>query len=46
MCYTHLTREKRYRIYVLHKAGHTQRRIEALLGLAPSGRFISTDCVT
>lgn len=32
MGYTHLTREERYQIYALHKAGHSGRRIAQLMG--------------
>ncbi|GAB4127800.1 MAG: hypothetical protein Fur0040_10740 [Sideroxydans sp.] len=36
MNYTHLTREERYQIYALKKAGHTQSEIAKVLGHSPS----------
>lgn len=36
MNYTHLTREERYQIYALKKAGHTQSEIASLLERSPS----------
>lgn len=36
MNYTHLTREKRYQIYALKKAGHTQIEIAQLLKRSPA----------
>ncbi|MCG8427137.1 MAG: IS30 family transposase [Chromatiales bacterium] len=36
MSYHQLTEEERYQIYVLLKAGHTQKEIAALLGRSPS----------
>ena len=36
MNYTHLTQNERYQIYVLRKAGHSQREIARLLNRHPS----------
>lgn len=36
MNYTHLTREERYQIYALKKAGHKQSEIASVLGRSPS----------
>ena len=36
MNYTHLTREERYQIYALKKAGHTQSRIAVIIDRSPS----------
>ncbi len=36
MNYTHLTREERYQIYALKKAGHTQSEIASVLERSPS----------
>ena len=36
MNYTHLTREERYQIYALKKAGHTQSEIANVLERSPS----------
>ena len=36
MNYTHLTREERYQIYALKKAGHTQSEIATVLERSPS----------
>lgn len=35
-CYTQLTQEERYQIYVLKKAGHTQQEIARILDRSPS----------
>ncbi len=36
MSYTQLTREQRYQIYALRKAGHTQAETAALVGVHES----------
>lgn len=46
MNYTHLTREERYQIYALKKAGHTQSEVARLLERSPStiSRELSRNC--
>jgi IS30 family transposase len=46
MNYTHLTREERYQIYALKKAGHTQSEIANVLERSPStiSRELSRNC--
>jgi len=46
MNYTHLTREERYQIYALKKAGHTQSEIASVLERSPStiSRELSRNC--
>ena len=34
--YTQLTRDERYQIYALRKAGHSQKEIAEVLGRSPS----------
>ena len=34
--YTHLTREERYQIFALKRAGHSQATISAIIGRSPS----------
>lgn len=36
MNYTHITQDERYQIYILKKAGHTQRAIAKLINRSPS----------
>ena len=46
MSYTHLTREERYQIYALKKAGHHQAAIAELLGRSPAtiSRELARNC--
>lgn len=34
--YTHLTREERYQIFALKRAGHSQATMAAIIGRSPS----------